>query len=416
MGTDFQAAPELRFPQFTREWNRTCLGNVLQFFPTNSLSRKEIALSGSGPQIIHYGDIHVNYSSTLDLKRASIPSALESVVRGVSCELGDLLIADASEDYLDIGKATEVVELGSKPTFGGLHVIHARPQPNVFALGFLAYLFKCRACRLELMRRANGATVLGLSSKQIGQINLRIPGPPEQQKIAEFMSAVDERIAKLKRKKELLEEYKRGMMQKLFSQEIRFKDEDGNDFPDWTYGALSEFLNERNDQAPESEDYPLMAFMAGRGVAPKGERYNREFLVKSDSKKYKRTEKGDFIYSSNNLETGSIGLNRFGSASISPVYSIFSVRENCLSEYIGRALRQPAFIYQMIRFRQGVVYGQWRIHERNFLQIKWRFPSLPEQMKIGGALNQIDTKIASLSSQIEKGQEFKRGLLQKMFV
>ena len=69
-------------------------------------------------------------------------------------------------------------------------------------------------------------------------------------------------------------------------------------------------LEERNEQAPMSEDYPLMAFIANQGVTQKGERYDRSALVNDETgKKYKRTEFGDFIYSSNNLETGSIGLN-----------------------------------------------------------------------------------------------------------
>ena len=67
-----------------------------------------------------------------------------------------------------------------------------------------------------------------------------------------------------------------------------------------------------------------MAFIANQGVAPKGERYDRSALVHDETgKKYKKTEFGDFIYSSNNLETGSIGLNKYGNACISPVYSIF---------------------------------------------------------------------------------------------
>ena len=83
---------------------------------------------------------------------------------------------------------------------------------------------------------------------------------------------------------------------------------------------------ERNEQAPMSDEYPLMAFIANEGVAPKGERYDRSSLVNDTvGKLYKKTEFGDFIYSSNNLETGSIGLNKYGNASISPVYSIFQL-------------------------------------------------------------------------------------------
>ena len=92
---------------------------------------------------------------------------------------------------------------------------------------------------------------------------------------------------------------------------------------EWEEKELSECLEERNEQYPESDEYPLMAFVADKGVSPKGEKYDRSALVKDViNKKYKRTELGDFIYSSNNLESGSIGLNKIGKACISPVYSI----------------------------------------------------------------------------------------------
>ena len=138
----------------------------------------------------------------------------------------------------------------------------------------------------------------------------------------------------------------------------------------WEQRKVSEILVERNSQAPKSDEYPLMAFIADEGVAPKGDRYNREFLVNDEeNKKYKQTEYGDFIYSSNNLETGSIGLNNFGKASISPVYSIFRPTELAVSDFIGRRLVCKDFINQMVKWRQGVIYGQWRIHELDFIKL-----------------------------------------------
>lgn len=135
-----------------------------------------------------------------------------------------------------------------------------------------------------------------------------------------------------------------------------------------------------------------MAFIANEGIAPKGDRYDRSSLVKDEiNKLYKRTERGDFIYSSNNLETGSIGLNDYGKASISPVYSIFSTTENSDSDFIGHRLVRKDFIKEMVKWRQGVIYGQWRIHESDFLRISISVPSVPEQQKIGRFLRQIDS-------------------------
>ncbi len=162
----------------------------------------------------------------------------------------------------------------------------------------------------------------------------------------------------------------------------------------WEQRKVSDLLEERNEQAPESEDYPLMAFIANEGVAPKGERYDRGALVKdAENKNYKKTELGDFIYSSNNLETGSIGLNNYGNASISPVYSIFKPTGIADSDFIGRRFVRKDFINSMVKWRQGVVYGQWKIHESDFLKIEVAVPSLEEQRKIGSYLFELDNLI-----------------------
>ena len=175
-------------------------------------------------------------------------------------------------------------------------------------------------------------------------------------------------------------------------------------------------LIERNQQAPMSDEYPLMAFIANEGVAPKGERYDRSALVTDTvNKLYKKTEKGDFIYSSNNLETGSIGLNKYGKACISPVYSIFEPTGIADSDFLGRRLVRKDFINAMVKWRQGVIYGQWRIHESDFLKIEITVPSVEEQRKIGTYLDQLDNLITLHQRKYDKLQVLKKAMLEKMF-
>ena len=180
------------------------------------------------------------------------------------------------------------------------------------------------------------------------------------------------------------------MTKKAAAPSIRFKG-----FSDaWEQREVGDLLIERSQQAPMSDEYPLMAFIANEGVAPKGERYDRSALVTDTvNKLYKKTEKGDFIYSSNNLETGSIGLNKYGKACISPVYSIFEPTGIADSDFLGRRLVRKDFINAMVKWRQGVIYGQWRIHESDFLKIEISVPSVEEQRKIGAYLDQLDNLI-----------------------
>ena len=184
---------------------------------------------------------------------------------------------------------------------------------------------------------------------------------------------------------------------------------------DWEQRKLSDVLVERNEQQVETREYPLMSFVQGLGVTPKGERYDRSFLVLDQSKKYKRTELGDFIYSSNNLETGSIGINKTGKAVISPVYSIFQGVSIGDSQFIGIMSLLPRFIAKMIRFRQGVVYGQWRIHETDFLDISVLIPSVDERTKITQLILSIEELITLHQRKLDNLKLKKKTLLQKLF-
>ena len=202
------------------------------------------------------------------------------------------------------------------------------------------------------------------------------------------------------------------MTKKSDAPAIRFKG-----FSDaWEQRKVGDLLIERNQQAPMSDEYPLMAFIANEGVAPKGERYDRSALVTDTvNKLYKKTEKGDFIYSSNNLEAGSIGLNKYGKACISPVYSIFEPTGIADSDFLGRRLVRKDFINAMVKWRQGVIYGQWRIHESDFLKIEITVPSVEEQRKIGAYLDQLDHLITLHQRKFEKLTNVKKSMLEKMF-
>ena len=251
----------------------------------------------------------------------------------------------------------------------------------------------------------------------MGEVSL--PLLEEQRKIGKLFDTLDNLITLHQRKFEKLTNVKKSMLEKMFPQngssypEIRFKG-----FTDpWEQREVGDLLIERSQQAPMSDEYPLMAFIANEGVAPKGERYDRSALVTDTvNKLYKKTEKGDFIYSSNNLETGSIGLNKYGKACISPVYSIFEPTGIADSDFLGRRLVRKDFINAMVKWRQGVIYGQWRIHESDFLKIEISVPSVEEQRKIGAYLDQLDNLITLHQRELEKLQNIKKSMLEKMFV
>ena len=227
-----------------------------------------------------------------------------------------------------------------------------------------------------------GSTFESLNSDNIKNANVLTPNIAQQQQIGAYFKNLDKLITLHQRKGISLSYYN-------FCQNAVLK------LPfSWEQREVGELLVERNQKAPMSVEYPLMAFIANEGVAPKGERYDRSALVTdTENKLYKKTEFGDFIYSSNNLETGSIGLNKYGKASISPVYSIFEPTGIADSDFLGRRLVRKDFINAMVKWRQGVIYGQWRIHESDFIKIEISVPRVDEQRKIGLLLDQLDKLI-----------------------
>ena len=245
---------------------------------------------------------------------------------------------------------------------------------------------------------------------------LNIPTQTEQQKIATFFTLLDKRIAKQRELVESLKSYKRGVLSAIFSRKIRFKDKNGNEFPKWEKHSIGYYMSSKVIKQTPTESAPLMAFIADIGVAFKGDRYDRSYLVKSDDKLYKRTDYNDFIYSSNNLDVGSIGLNLYGSAVISDVYEIFHINNFAIPSVICAAIRQPAVLYEVVRLRQGVMYGQYRIYADEFLNVPIELPCYEEQNKIAMIIEKIDFEISIEEQLLLELENYKNNILGDMFI
>lgn len=414
--------PKLRFPGFTDPWEQRKFSELFTTLKNSALSRAELSTEHGVAMNVHYGDVLIKFGECLDVSKEEVTFIMDdtSVNKYKSSFLnnGDVIIADAAEDET-VGKCTEIVGLTTQTVISGLHTIPCRPI-QVFASGYLGYYMNSNAYHDQLLPLIQGTKVSSISKSALNDTVLIYPKSNEEQTvIAKSFTNLNNLITLHQRKLNHLQDKKKSLLQKMFPK-------NGEDFPElrfpgftdpWERRKVGELLIERNTQAPKSDEYPLMAFVAYEGVAPKGDRYNREFLVSDeDNKKYKQTEYGDFIYSSNNLTTGSIGLNKYGKASISPVYSIFQPTELADSDFIGRVLVRKSFINQMIRWRQGVIYGQWRIHESDFVKMEAQAPSVVEQKQIGDFFNNLDGLIILHQRKLNHLQEQKKALLQQMFV
>ncbi|RCU42300.1 restriction endonuclease subunit S [Chryseobacterium lacus] len=239
----------------------------------------------------------------------------------------------------------------------------------------------------------------------------------EQQKIADFFTSVDEKISLLKKKKELLEQYKKGVTQKIFSQELRFKDEEGKDFPEWEAKTLKDVTFKTDKKNRNRLNLPIYSVNNVEGFLPQSEQF--EGLDSNekgyDVSMYKIVGKNTFAYNPARINVGSVGLYKGNSeVIISSLYVCFQTSENLYDEFLLKFLKSYNFNNQVLRIAEGGV-RQYLFYE-NFSQIKIPLPSIKEQEKIADFLTALDDKIALVEQQINKTELWKKGLLQQMFV
>ena len=210
----------------------------------------------------------------------------------------------------------------------------------------------------------------------------------------------------------MLESYKKGVMQKIFSQEIRFKDEDGKDFPDWEFKRGNELFDSISNKKHNS-DLPILAISQELGAVPREQINYKISVTNSSVSSYKIVEKGDFIISLRSFQGGIEYSNYKGICS--PAYIILKSTKEINDYYFKVYFKTHKYIQQLTKKLEGIRDGKM-ISYKYFSEIKLPFPSIKEQNKIASFLSSIDKKIELVDFQLERNKEFKKGLLQQMFV
>lgn len=216
-----KSAPELGFTCNVK-WNKKKFEEVYSLKTTNSLSRDKLNYDDGLVKNIHYGDIHTKFSTLFDITKESVPFinaeiALDKVKEESYCQEGDMVFADASEDIDDVGKSIELINLNGEKLLSGLHTILARQKGSYLVKGFGGYLFKSEVLRKQIQKESQGAKVLGISATRISKIDVVYPiEQSEQQRIVDCLSSLDKLIDAQTKKIEILNIYKKGLMQQLF--------------------------------------------------------------------------------------------------------------------------------------------------------------------------------------------------------
>lgn len=408
--------PELRFPEFHDEWTEKKLDNISKIS------------SGGTPN-------------------RSIRPYWNGNIPWITTSLIDFNIIDKAEEYItEEGLSNSSAKLFPKETIlmamygqgktrGKVAILNLEASTNQACAAITLkkdvntiFVFQYLIKKYERVRNtANDGGQKNLSAGLIKSIKISIPNLPEQQKIATFLTSIDERIQFLEKKKSRLEAYKKGVMQKLFSQQIRFKDDAGNDFPDWEekrLGEIGEFKTSSVDKKID-DNLPLVNLVNYMNV------YRHEIISNETKVNLMQVSATQTQLNSNDLKKGDILFTPSSEtpSDIGHSVVIFEDLENTLYSYHLMRFRPaieialtyahyfcniPSVLKQISRFATGST--RFTISVESFSKVQVALPSLPEQKKIASFLTSIDKSIESIEKEIEGTTVFKKGLLQKMFV
>ena len=377
--------PQLRFPEFNGEWEEKALGVVATI------------TTGSTPSTSNneYYDGDVAFVSPADIQGNRIVRSTKTTIT----ELGLSVVREIKK------RSTLFVCIGStigKVSQAGVNCatnqqINALTAKNSFDNDFIYSLLEFKAPRIKLL--AGVQAVPQINKSEFSRFKFTFPLLPEQQKIAAFLTAVDNKIEQLSKKQALLGEYKKGLMQQIFSQAIRFKADDGCDFPDWKekkLGSLCEITTGKLDANAMVKDGQYRFYTCAK------EYYKiDDYAFDTDA----------LIVSGNGANVGYIHHYQGKFNAYQRTYVLDSFTDNIV--FVKFVL--DGYLHKRIMKEKNegntpyIVMG-------TLTDMKINLPSFSEQTKISNFLSSIDNKIEQVGKQLDESKQFKKALLQQMFV
>lgn len=411
MQSESKNIPEIRFPEFQNAWLSRRLSELLSESKKRNFdstySRDEV-LSVSGElgvvnQIDHLGRSYAG----------------ESILNYHVLESGDIVYTKSPLKANPYG----IIKMNKGPS-GIVSTLYAvyKVNPKTCDGSFLDYYFSLDDHTNRYLRplvRKGAKNDMKISNSHVLSDPIFAPGLVEQRKIAASLSAVDKRIGQLAGKKGLLLKYKKGVMQQVFNQSIRFKDENGNDFPDWEERTLGEVgeniigLTYSPNQVTDADNGIIVL----RSSNIREDRLVLDDLVRVSSKINSKLEirDNDILICTRNGSQQLIGKNilidkiRFP-MTFGAFMSVFRSDQNA---FIVHLLKTDSYLAQ-VRANLGARINQ--ITTKTLNSFRFRFPCIDEQAKIAAFLSHLQARIDLVDQQLKVTKAFKKGLLQQMFV
>lgn len=408
--------PELRFPEFDGEWDNMLLGDILTFKNGINAAKEDY---GFGHKFINVLDI-INNDFITNEKIIGSVNISDADFQKNLVEYGDILFQRSSETREEVGQANVYLDKNKPATFGGF-VIRGKKKAEYNPL-FLNYLLKTQKARNEITTKSGGSTRYNIGQETLSAVGVFMSNLNEQQKIASFLSSIDQRIQLLTHKKEQLEQYKKGIMQQIFSQELRFRDENGQEYPMWTNVKLFSILNEHLKKNSHNKIAEVFSVSKDKGVVNQIEHLGRSYAAENITH-YKIVEPFDIIYTKSPTSNFPFGIikqnitNRTGV--VSPLYAVFKPITRALGTILHYHFLSWVNTYNyLVPLVQKGPKNTMNINNTDFLNgNSFVLPtSLAEQQKIASFLSSLDDKITQVNTQLDLTRKWKQGLLQQMFV
>ncbi|NGC71017.1 restriction endonuclease subunit S, partial [Staphylococcus aureus] len=392
--TQTKNVPELRFPGFEGEWEEKKVGELLEF--KNGLNKGK-EYFGSGSSIVNFKDVFNNRSLNTNNLTGKV-NVNSKELKNYSVEKGDVFFTRTSEVIGEIGYPSVILNDPENTVFSGF-VLRGRPKSGIDLINnnFKRYVFFTNSFRKEMITKSSMTTRALTSGSAINKMKVIYPvSAKEQRKIGDFFSKLDRQIELEEQKLELLQQQKKGYMQKIFSQELRFKDENSEDYPHWENSKIEKYLKERNERSDKGQ---MLSVTINSGIIKFSE-LDRKDNSSKDKSNYKVVRKNDIAYNSMRMWQGASGRSNYNGI-VSPAYTVLYPTQNTSSLFIGYKFKTHRMIHKFKINSQGLTSDTWNLKYKQLKNINIDIPVLEEQEKIGDFFKKMDILISKQKIKIE---------------
>ncbi|MFE0556493.1 restriction endonuclease subunit S [Paenibacillus sp. NPDC058910] len=403
--------PKLRFKEFKDSWSSYKLGEVCTFSKGKELSKAD--LSKSGEPCILYGELYTRYGTLINSVVSKTNSNSMSLVRAGK---NSVLVPSSGETTLDIACAS-ALNIDDVLIGGDLNIL----IPNCSINGHFLSLQINGKQKVKLSNLAQGATIVHLYSDSIKRLECAFPSLEEQNKISRLFEILEKKVHLQQEKINMLKDLKKGYVQKIFSREIRFKDKNGQEYPEWSLQKLRNFSERVTTKNSDLVTVRPLTISAQYGLIDQIEFFNKT-VASENLTGYYLLNKGEFAYNksySNGYPLGAIKrLDDYESGALSTLYICFKPKENVNSDFLVHYFDSTQWYKEvsLICVEGARNHGLLNVSVSEFFETLHYLPCLEEQLRIAKFFNCINQKIKLNEQTLENLQGQKQTLMQQMFI